>query len=486
MTEVRVLLAGDSRSFPANLRAELMSVGLGITQCESAVDVIRQLREKGAHALVSAAQLKELSGYQLACLLKSDEITQGLPIVLVDDSDGQQQLLAGFHSMPDVLSKTEDAQVLAKVINKLILGANKKGWLGAPIASLLPDFESFQSGPFNNLQSFLLDCLLIEKLVTSRTQALLDKTSTHRSLVDAFFSSLSSFVHFDFAGIVVATLQNPWAAFSGEDGLSRSAFEKLLRDIKDKVSITEELALDTRLKISEKRGQDFGDLKIVTATTENAGTGLLVFGKYGHNKLSPNEHAVINSLRANAQSLMKLLIAKQEIDTLQTREAYAASIDPLTGLYNLEFFVGFLQQQLLFSYRQKLAVALILIDIDNFANLNNIYGPRMGDAVLQKMANRVLSTTRASDLLARYGGDEFGIVLPNTELSGAKVLADKLRLEIEHMNFVEGHSDRPPRVTVSVGCAQFDMNDLNPETILRDAKHALQQAKESGRNRVAP
>jgi len=101
------------------------------------------------------------------------------------------------------------------------------------------------------------------------------------------------------------------------------------------------------------------------------------------------------------------------------------------------------------------------------------------------VANRLLSTTRSSDLLARYGADEFAVVLPNTDLGGAKVLAEKLRTEVEQMIFVEGQPDKSPRVTVSVGCAQFDMNDLNPETILRDAKHALQQAKESGRNRIS-
>jgi diguanylate cyclase (GGDEF)-like protein len=105
---------------------------------------------------------------------------------------------------------------------------------------------------------------------------------------------------------------------------------------------------------------------------------------------------------------------------------------------------------------------------------------------LQKLASKLVNTTRSSDLLARYGADEFAIVLPNTDLSGAKVLAEKLRQEIEQLNIVEGRPDKSPRITVSIGCAQFDMKDLNPETILRDAKYALQQAKESGRNRVSP
>jgi two-component system chemotaxis family response regulator WspR len=75
-------------------------------------------------------------------------------------------------------------------------------------------------------------------------------------------------------------------------------------------------------------------------------------------------------------------------------------------------------------------------------------------------------------------------VLPNTELGGIKIVAEKLRLEIEQMNLVEGREPRGPRVTVSIGCAEFDMKDMNPETILSRAKHALQKAKETGKNRV--
>lgn len=128
---------------------------------------------------------------------------------------------------------------------------------------------------------------------------------------------------------------------------------------------------------------------------------------------------------------------------------------------------------------------MAIIDIDNFASINEEFGSEVGDVVLTTVANRLLNITRSSDLIARYGGDEFAVVLPNTDVAGAKILGEKVRSEIERLSFTKGQGARGPKVTVSVGCSFFNMEDMNPETILRDAKLALQQAKEGGRNQVA-
>jgi diguanylate cyclase (GGDEF)-like protein len=226
-------------------------------------------------------------------------------------------------------------------------------------------------------------------------------------------------------------------------------------------------------------------LQVMHVATEKHGVAALVFGARDKEAFDQDVRGFMSVLKNELKPVLQLLLAKQEIEELHSREAFRAAIDSLTGLYNLEFLVGFLQQQLLFSFRQRLPVGLVIIDVDGFSKINEKQGYEFGDSVLTQIANKLLHITRSSDLLARYGGDQFAVVLPNTDIAGTKVLAEKVRSEVELMGLmVDSGNGKVERTTVSVGCATFNMEDLNPETILREAKNALRSAKNAGRNTI--
>ena len=128
-------------------------------------------------------------------------------------------------------------------------------------------------------------------------------------------------------------------------------------------------------------------------------------------------------------------------------------------------------------YNNKLT--LCLIDIDKFKNVNDTYGHKAGDIVLQTVAGKCNSKVRGSDFFCRYGGEEFALILPETDLSAAITVAESLRESIEGCSFQYG--DKTVKITISCGLAEFKGKD-NLDTIFKRADKALYKAKNSGRN----
>jgi diguanylate cyclase (GGDEF)-like protein len=155
--------------------------------------------------------------------------------------------------------------------------------------------------------------------------------------------------------------------------------------------------------------------------------------------------------------------------------------DELTGLYNLRHIMEQLAYETLRMRRKNTPFCVILFDIDHFKQINDRYGHACGDYVLQSMAMVVQKAIRSMDIVARVGGEEFLILLPDTHLHSAAVVAERIRKEMEQYAFIYG--EIPFRVTVSLGVTEA-RNDLLPEGMLRMADENLYKAKNRGRNRM--
>ncbi|TMK17477.1 MAG: GGDEF domain-containing protein, partial [Actinobacteria bacterium] len=136
------------------------------------------------------------------------------------------------------------------------------------------------------------------------------------------------------------------------------------------------------------------------------------------------------------------------------------------------------------AIRFNRALSVLVIDIDNFKQINDRFGHQRGDAILAELANRAVSETRAQvDTVARYGGEEFVLVLPETPLAGGLVVAEKVRDRIASVPF-GAPGEEPITVTVSIGVACFPQHGTKPQTLIRAADQAMYEAKGRGRNRV--
>jgi diguanylate cyclase (GGDEF)-like protein len=163
--------------------------------------------------------------------------------------------------------------------------------------------------------------------------------------------------------------------------------------------------------------------------------------------------------------------------------AEQASTDPLTGVMNRRAMEEAALREIARCTRYGYPLSLIMIDIDKFKHLNDTLGHAAGDCALQAFTSRVKKMLRCQDLLARMGGDEFVIMLPDTSASAGAVIAERIRQAIETLEvpFESG----PIRFTVSAGIAQLDPAQDDWEDLSRNADAALYDAKQHGRNSVA-
>ena len=152
--------------------------------------------------------------------------------------------------------------------------------------------------------------------------------------------------------------------------------------------------------------------------------------------------------------------------------------DGLTGLFNRRYFDGKLQEEMDRCQRYSRPLSLILGDIDHFKHYNDVHGHQQGDEVLKSVAQIVMGCCRFSDIPARYGGEELGLILPETNAQGAFLAAEKIRTHIEqNASKIAGET-----VTISLGIATYHTNMDGPADLIQHADQALYTAKNAGRN----
>jgi diguanylate cyclase (GGDEF)-like protein len=154
--------------------------------------------------------------------------------------------------------------------------------------------------------------------------------------------------------------------------------------------------------------------------------------------------------------------------------------DDLTGMYNRRHVEEHLAKALASARRHGHALSILFVDIDGFKRVNDELGHQMGDSVLRIVGQRIPLALRREDVVGRWGGEEFLAVLPMTPISGALVLAERLRSAIAETPVQAG--GHTVEVTVSIGCAEDGDSDV--KALMREADVALYQAKQGGRNRV--
>lgn len=188
-----------------------------------------------------------------------------------------------------------------------------------------------------------------------------------------------------------------------------------------------------------------------------------------------------NELRARSRNQIRRKFYHDRLRDDLGQALEMALTDPLTGLYNQRYLLRHLRGLLTASPDRE--VALLMLDVDHFKQVNDDYGHAAGDRALRVIAETLRANTRVFDSIARYGGEEFVVVMPGSNPDEAVAAAERLRSAVEAMTFVP-EAGRLCRLSVSIGVACGGTGTETPEALLRGADVALYAAKRAGRNRV--
>ena len=181
-------------------------------------------------------------------------------------------------------------------------------------------------------------------------------------------------------------------------------------------------------------------------------------------------------------SVVWLAINITERKQLEEQLKELSEKDALTGAYNRRYFTQIFDKEFAIAQRYKNKLSILLIDIDNFKEVNDTYGHDGGDAVLKRFVIFCEEILRESDLFSRYGGEEFIVMLASTPSLGAAIIAERIRANIEEMSVT--YKKQTIKFTISIGISLVLDTDTNSNAVLTRADSALYQAKKKGRNRI--
>ncbi|MGA8185552.1 MAG: diguanylate cyclase [Terriglobia bacterium] len=192
---------------------------------------------------------------------------------------------------------------------------------------------------------------------------------------------------------------------------------------------------------------------------------------------TPERESLLESYLGTSASVLSNL---QLLQTMREQ----ANIDPLTGLYNRRFCKDYARKLMAMARRKDTPLGFIMLDLDHFKNMNDVFGHEVGDRILKQFAKTVTQSMRETNLTARLGGEEFVILLPDTGADACQVVAERVRNAVGHMRMPQVKDRQVPPITVSLGIAVYPAHGGTLEEMLHSSDRALYASKRAGRNRT--
>jgi len=449
----RILIVDDD---PLNVK--LLSAKLPADQFEplpafNGEEALHRTIEDNPDLILLDIMMPDMDGYEVSHRLKTNPATEGIPIILVTALDGSEDKIRGFEAGADeFLNKpVNDIELLTRINSLLRLRRYREQLLSRTQS------EKGFSG-----DRALLDPA--EAAVCPARILLVEDDDRDALMIRTMFAGEPCHIE---------------TVRSGEEALKQvqqEPFDLVLLDVLlpgwDGFEVCRQLKGHHQTK----------DLQIILITClsdlDNKVRGV---------ELGADDYLIkpVNSRELKAR--VKVLIKKKRyLDQRRNdceRAVNSAICDGLTGLNNQTYFKKFLDLEIIRSERQKYPIGLMIIDVDNFKRINDQLGHLAGDLILKELAQLIKNNVREIDLSARYGGDEFVVVLPYTDQAEAGQIVERLQDALVQWGTTKGSPLGREPITVSIGVASYPDHGVNAEELIQKADEALYRAKKEGKNR---
>jgi len=451
----RILVVDDILPNVKVLSAKLLSEYYNVIAAYSGREALEKIEKEHPDIVLLDVMMPEMDGFEVCHRIKANPLTAHIPVVMVtalsEISDRVKGLEAGAD---DFLTKpVNDTALFARVKSLVRLKLVVDEWrLRERTSDQLGILQAESLDEVNKLEGskiLIVDDLPIE---AARLQEILGTENFEVKLQPDPSQILAVTAEDEFDLIIISL------TLASEDGL------RLCSQIRsnERTRQTPVLLVD-----------DSVDIKKTARALELGGNDYL---------LRPYDKA---ELKARVKTLLKRKRYQDKLRANYETSLSMALVDSLTGLFNRRYFDVHFDKILEKSRRENFKpVGVLSVDVDKFKSINDTYGHPVGDEVLVELANRLKNSMRPSDMVARLGGEEFVVILPESRPEQVRMIAERLRLIIAEKSFpIKGGAEQLT-VTASIGAT---VTHAEPETaadIFKRADAALYQAKETGRNRV--
>jgi two-component system cell cycle response regulator len=448
----RVLIVDDIPTNVRLLEARLTAEYYEVSSAHSGAEALAKCQEQDFDIILLDVMMPEMDGFEVCRRLKADPKTHHIPVLMITALDQPSDRVQGLDAgADDFLTKpVDDMQLMARVKS---------------LVRLKSLTDELRARALTGQQIAIEDAIRAMDSISAAGGSVLiiDSDQRHAERIKAYLEpehkvdilSQPADAVFQVAG---ASYELALISMS-LDGFDPLRVCSQVRTVEQTRNLPIILMADEADKPRVVRALDLGINDFIYRPVER------------------------NELMARVRTQIRRHRYAMELRESVNNTMAMAVTDQLTGLYNRRYFERHLNVLLGKAQEQERDLALMILDIDHFKAVNDSYGHDIGDAVLREFSARLRRNIRGVDLACRFGGEEFVVLMPDTDFAQADSVAERVRQSIAEKMFDVG-APRPLSVTVSVGVSLNESLADTPESLIKRADVALYRAKREGRNRV--